>query len=222
MLILSQLNRHKVVNYFSMHNLALPEEIEIKKKLGSGRRSQVYLASYRQNSVVVKAYKPEFIEKYRQRYGVDIGEFEFERNSKAYHSELISAYIAKPYRLLRAEEGFTPALVQEFVDGVWLLELLKRLRYLPEEILEAGYLIVNEAAKLNLYDLDISPGNIQVIQSNQGKWSPKLYDFNLMPQYLQPPNPFMRLGFALGLRSKNHRDYRSLKQWERLGREAAQ
>ncbi len=221
MLILGVFNRHERDHYFSMQDLALPAEIEVRKKLGRGRRSEVYLARYQEQVVVVKVYKPDFIEKYRQRYGVDIGEFEFERNSKAYSSNLMAPYIARPYRLLRAEEGFTPALVQEYVDGVWLLDLMKRLRCLPEEILEAGYLIVSEAAKLNLYDLDISPGNIQVLQNNDGKWFPKLYDFNLMPQYLQPPNPFMRLGFALGLRSKNHRDFRSLKQWERLGRQAA-
>ena len=203
-----------------MHNLLLPEEIKISESLGSGRRSEVYLASYESNAVIVKAYKPEYIDKYRSRYNVDIGEFEFSRNEIAYNCNAISKFIAKPYRLLRAEDGFTPALVQEFVDGVWLLDLLKQLGRLPEEILEAGYLIVKEAARLGLYDLDISPGNIQVLQDASGKWFPKLYDFNLMPQYLQPPNPFMRLGFALGLRSKNHRDYRSLKQWKKLGQQA--
>lgn len=205
-----------------MRDLVLPEEIEIGKKIGSGRRSEVFLASYQGNTVIVKAYKPEFIDKYRSRYGVDIGEFEFNRNKTAYNSKLISTYIAKPYRLLGVADGFTPALVQEFVDGVWLLDLLEQLKYLPEEVLEAGYLIVKEAARLNLYDLDISPGNIQLLQNDAGKWFPKLYDFNLMPQHIQPPNPFMRLGFALGLRSKNHRDFRSLKQWKKLGQQATQ
>ena len=205
-----------------MRDLVLPEEIEIGKKIGSGRRSEVFLASYQKNSVIVKVYKPEFIDKYRSRYGVDIGEFEFNRNKTAYNSRLITTYIAKPYRLLSANDGFTPALVQEFVDGVWLLDLLEQLKYLPEEVLEAGYLIVKEAARLNLYDLDISPGNIQLLQNEEGKWFPKLYDFNLMPQHIQPPNPFMRLGFALGLRSKNYRDFRSLKQWKKLGQQATQ
>lgn len=205
-----------------MHDLILPDDIRVSKKLGSGRRSEVYLATYQEEAVVVKAYKHEYITKYRSRFGVDIGEFEFERNQIAYNSILISEYIAKPYRLLRAAEGFTPALVQEYVDGIWLRDMLKQLGRLPEETLDAGYLIIKEAARLGLYDLDISAGNIQVVQNESGAWLPKLYDFNLMPQYLQPPNPFMRLGFALGLRSKNHRDYRSLKEWQRLGREASQ
>lgn len=204
-----------------MHNLVLPEEIEVTKKLGSGRRSEVYLASYLDTLVIVKAYKPAFIDKYRSRYKVDIGEFEFSRNEATYHCQPISAYIAKPYRLLRAEDGFTPALIQEFVNGVWLLDVLEQLGRLPKEVLQAGYLIVKEASKLGLYDLDISPGNIQLLQDEAGAWYPKLYDFNLMPQHLQPPNPFMQIGFALGLRSKNHRDYRSLKQWEKLGLQAA-
>ena len=93
---------------------------------------------------------------------------------------------------------------------------------LPSEVLQAGYFIVEQAAKVGLYDLDISPGNIRVRQNAEGKWQPKLYDFNLMPQHICPPNPFMSLGFKLGLRSKNHRDYRSLKHWDFLGKQASQ
>ena len=203
-----------------MHSLVLPDDIEIDRMLGTGRRSEVYLASYLDHTVVVKAYRPEFIEKYQSQYKVDIGEFEFNRNRIAYDCEKISRFVARPYRLLRPEEGYSLALVQEYVDGTWLLDLLAQLGRLPAEILRCGYLIVEEAAKLGLYDLDISPGNIQVLQDSSGEWYPKLYDFNLMPQYLQPPNPFMRLGFALGLRSKNHRDYRSLKQWKKLGQKS--
>ncbi len=204
-----------------MHGLVLPDDIKVTATLGSGRRSEVYLATYNDRTVIVKAYKSEYIEKYRSQYKVDIGEFEFNRNKVAYNCEKISMYVAEPYQLLRPEDGYSLALVQEYIEGTWLLDLLKQLGRLPTEILEAGYLIVKEAAKLDLYDLDISPGNIKVLQDPSGLWYPKLYDFNLMPQYLQPPNPFMRAGFALGLRSKNHRDYRSLKQWEKLGQQAA-
>ena len=204
-----------------MHGLKLPPEIEVIKKLGTGRRSEVFFARYQEQDVVVKVYKQEYIEKYQTQYKVNIGEFEFERNRIAHSIESIRQYIAKPYMLLRPEDGYELALVQEFVEGIWLLDLLKKLRRLPDEVLQTGYFIVQETAKAGLYDLDISPGNIQVMQAQSGQWYPKLYDFNLMPQHIQPPNPFMRLGFVFGLRSKNHRDYRSLKQWEKFGQQAS-
>lgn len=200
-----------------MSKLRLPPDINIIQEIGSGRRSCVYLADYQGNDVVVKEYRSAYIEKYQQQYKVNIGEFELQRNTLAYDTESISQFVAKPYFLLTEEEGFTLAFVQEYVDGIWLEDLMTQYRGLPKETLEVGYHIVHEAAKIGLYDLDISPGNIRVKQDANGKWHPKLYDFNLMPQYIRPPNPFMALGFKLGLRSKNHRDYRSLKNWEHLG-----
>ena len=201
-----------------MPNLILPTELEIIQELGSGRRSIGYLARYLGKKSVVKVYKQDYIEKYQFKYKVNIGEFEFTRNKIAFESSALVNYVAEPYRLLRPEQGFDLAFVQEYVDGIWFEELIEQCHGLPDEVLKAGYYIVEEAAKLGLYDLDISPGNIRLIQNELGVWAPKLYDFNLMPQYLCPPNPFMAMGFKLGLRSKNHRDYRSLKQWEYFGR----
>ena len=198
----------------------LPSDLEIIQELGSGRRSQVYMASYEGRDVAVKVYKPEYIDKYQSQYKVNIAEFEFERNQRAKDSQTLSQYIAKPYKLLKPEEGYALAFVQEYVDGVWMEDLMARQNGLPSEVLQTGYYIVKEAAKLGLYDLDIPPGNIRLKQDASGKWYPKLYDFNLMPQHQCPPNPFMALGFKLGLRSKNHRDYRSLKHWQYLSEQA--
>ena len=204
-----------------MLKLELPSDIEIVRKLGSGRRSQVYLAKYQGNDVVVKVYKQEYIDKYRLQYKVNIGEFEFQRNQAAAETATLTQYVAKPYQLVRPARGSALAFVQEYVDGVWLQDLMTKYKGLPEEVLQLGHYIVKEAAKIGLYDLDIPPGNIRVKQDTSGKWYPKLYDFNLMPQHMRPPNPFMALGFKLGLRSKNHRDFRSLKQWQYLSEQAS-
>lgn len=205
-----------------MHDLKLPDDLQLTSKLGVGRRSWVYLANQAGTEVIVKVYKPEYIEKYASQYAVSIGEFEYTRNLTLFNVDSVRKYVAQPYRLLRPQDGYSLALVQEYVNGTLLLDLLQELRYLPDEILEVGYLLVKQAARHKLYDLDISPGNIQVVQDENGQWHPKLYDFNLMPQHMQPPNPFMRLGFVLGLRSKNHRDYRSLKDWQKRGQLAGQ
>ena len=208
--------------YLIMHHLKLPDDLEVINELGVGRRSVVYLASQQDTKVVVKVYKPKYIEKYQSQYGVNIGEFEYHRNRTLFDVACVRKYVAQPYQLLRPQDGYSLALVQEYVEGTLLLDLLQQLKHLPKEVLDIGYLLVKEAAKQELYDLDISPGNIQVLQDEAGHWYPKLYDFNLMPQYMQPPNPFMRIGFALGLRSKNYRDYRSLKDWEKRGLLAGQ
>ncbi len=204
-----------------MPNLVLPTEIDIIQELGSGRRSQAYLAKYLDKTVAVKVYKPEYIEKYQSQYKVNIGEFEFSRNKIAFEAIALTNYVAEPYQLFRPEQGYDLAFVQEYVDGIWLEELMEQSRGLPETVLRAGYYIVEQAAKVGLYDLDIPPGNIRLRQNDSGEWIPKLYDFNLMPQHIRPPNPFMAIGFKLGMRSKNHRDYRSLKHWDYLGKQAS-
>ncbi len=204
-----------------MPDLVLPTEIDIIQELGSGRRSQAYLANYLDKTVAVKVYKHEYIEKYQSQYKVNIGEFEFARNKIAYEASALSKYVAQPYQLFRPEQGYDLAFVQEYVDGIWLEELMEQARGLPQEVLKVGYYIVGQAGKVGLYDLDIPPGNIRLRQNENGEWQPKLYDFNLMPQHICPPNPFMAIGFKLGLRSKNHRDYRSLKHWDYLGKQAS-
>ena len=203
-----------------MPNLVLPTEIDIIQELGSGRRSKVYLANYYDKKVALKVYKQEYIEKYQFQYKVNIGEFEFARNKIAFESSALTKYVAEPYKVLSPEQGYDLAFIQEYVDGIWLEDLMSQSHRLPEEVLKAGYYIVEQAAKVGLYDLDIPPGNILLRQNASGEWLPKLYDFNLMPQHLCPPNPFMAIGFKLGLRSKNHRDYRSLKHWDYLGKQA--
>ena len=51
-----------------MPKITLPTDIEILHELGSGRRSHVYMARYLDSDVVVKVYKPEYIEKYQSQY----------------------------------------------------------------------------------------------------------------------------------------------------------
>ena len=199
------------------HKLTLPEDIEIIEFLGEGGRALVYKAKLEGNTVAVKAYRKDVVEKYREKYAVDIAEFEFQRNQGLYSLDKIKPYIAKPYRLYSRQSEFTHSIVQEYVAGENLKILIKQLGYLPAEILKAGYNIVSEAEKNGIHDLDISVGNIMV-NRREGEWKPKLYDFNLMPQYLFPPNPVAGLAIKLGLRSKSHRDYRSLKNWERRGK----
>ncbi len=196
----------------------MPGDIEIISFLGKGNRAYVYKAKLDDKDIVVKLYKKNVIEKYKSKYKVDIAEFEAGRNEAMYNIDEIRGFIAKPYRVYSSDSEFSHSIVQEFVTGVTLEELIGELGYLPEKILEIGYQVVKCAEENGIHDLDISVGNVMAHQFD-GKWKLTLYDFNIMPQYLYPPNPIMALAFKAGIRKKSYRDYRSLRNWDRRGKQ---
>ena len=193
------------------------DDIEIISFLGSGNRANVYKAKHNNSDVVVKAYKPEVIKKYQAKYKVDIAEYEYGRNCALHEISEIRHFIAKPVSVFSAESGYTHSMVQQFVDGTILEHLINQLGYLPQELLDHGYRIVRAAENHGIHDLDISVGNLMANKIN-GNWEPILYDFNIMPQYLYPPNPIVGLAFKTGIRKKSFRDYRSLRNWDRRGK----
>ena len=192
--------------------VTLPDEIQLEGFLGRGRRSYSYKGKYENKDVVIKVYRKEFIEKYQRKYNVDIAKFEFERNATLYGIDEISSYIAKPYMFFARNSSCTHSFVQEYIEGITLKQLVAQLGFLPKEVLDAGYQIVKIAETNGVHDIDISQGNIMVSR-RKGVWAPKLYDFNLLPQHIAPPNLFISLGIKLGLRRKSWRDYRSLRHW---------
>ena len=198
--------------------LTLPEEIQVVEFMGRGRRSFSYKGRYDNQDVIIKVYRQEFVEKYKCNHNIDIAEFEFQRNSKLYNIDAIRPYIAQPFKYYPIESEYTHSFIQQYVDGITLKQLISQLGYLPNEVLNIGYKIVRFAESEGIHDLDISVGNILVVKNNED-WMPKLYDFNLLPQHMSAPNPLMAFCFKVGLRRKSHRDYRSLKNWERRGRQ---
>ncbi len=197
-------------------SLQLPDEIDVVDYLGSGARSHVFRASLDGDDVIVKVYREEAVEKYARRYGVDIAEFEYGRNRALYDLEPIRRHVARPYRLHPRAGEHTHSIVQEYIGGLSLGAVIKEVKHLPDELLEAGYRVIRTAEACGIHDLDISSGNVRVVDVD-GERVLKLYDFNLMPQHLAPPNPFVWLALRLGLRRKSHRDYRNLRKWEWRG-----
>ena len=199
-------------------SLSLPNEIRLLSFIGRGRRSFAYKVKFDGELAVIKIYRDEFIKKYAKKCDLDIAEFEYERNTKLYNIEKIQQYIAKPYKVFNKTSPYTHSFVQEFIEGITLKQLISELGYLPQEVLEAGYDIVRNAESNYIHDLDISVGNILVVKQGE-KWLPKLYDFNILPQHMNPPNIFLATAIRCGIRKKSYRDYRSLKNWERRGKQ---
>lgn len=195
----------------------MPDEIRVGDFLGRGRRSFSYKGEYGDRNVVIKVYRKEFVEKYQRKCSVDIAEFEFERNATLYNVDEIKPYIAAPYRVFPRHSGFTHSFVQEYIEGITLRQLITQSGHLPDEVLKAGYKIVRVAEACGIHDMDIFEENVLAVRSAGGIWIPKLYDFNMLPQHMSPPNPFVALGIRMGLSRKSRRDYRNLRNWRRSG-----
>ena len=193
-------------------SLRLPAGIMIEDYLGAGARAQVFRARLDDQQVVIKAYQPGAADKYRQRYGLDIAEFEFQRNTALYAIEAIREHIAQPYAVFAQRGDYSHALVQQWIDGEQLGTLYRRQGYIPDHIIAQGFAIVEAASGAGLYDLDMNTGNVFVVGAGDNARL-VLCDFNMVPQHLYPPNPFLALAYRLGIRPKSYRDERNLRKW---------
>jgi len=193
--------------------LKLPDTLKIQDVAGEGRRSITYRASYQGEIIALKAYRQAFIEKYHQRFDLNIAQFEFDRNSAFYGVEALQPYAARPIGLLGVRDQYSLCFLQEFINGPTLVELAQQNRGLPKSVLDAGQEICETAEANGLHDLDIYYKNVMMRQQ-QGVWLPVLHDFNLLPQHLYPRNPFLALAYLTGLRTKSHRDWRCLRGWQ--------
>jgi hypothetical protein len=194
-------------------DLRLPKGIEPLEIAGHGRRSVTWRASLEGETIALKVYRQAFVDKYQQRFKVNIAQFEHDRNLAFYGVEGLKIFSAKPLGLIGIDDGYSLCFLQEFIDGPTLVELAKSNHGLPQSVLDAGRLICEEAEAAGLHDLDIFFKNVMVRQIS-GQWLPVLHDFNLLPQYQFPPNPFLAIAYMTGVRKKSHRDWRCLKGWK--------
>ena len=202
-------------------SLLLPADIQVTGYLGTGARAHVFHGTLGNDRVIAKVYQQEAAQKYRHRYGADIAEFEYQRNQSLFALESIRMHVARPYRVYPESSDYTHCMIQEYITGRTLKQLIIELGRLPREVLDAGYRVVQQAEAHGVHDLDISSKNVMIVEQDGGLVL-KLYDFNLMPQFLHAPNPFIWLALRLGLRGRSHRDYRNLRKWEQRGQNARQ
>ena len=78
----------------------LPEEIRLLEVAGRGSRSIVFKATYRGETVALKVYRPEAIEKYRKKYELNIAVFEMSQNRKFRKVPELLPFSAKPIMVL--------------------------------------------------------------------------------------------------------------------------
>ncbi len=194
-------------------DLNLPQGLEPLEIAGEGRRSVTWRAAYQGEVIALKVYRQAFIDKYQQRFKINIAQFEYDRNQAFYALEALRPFAAKPLRVIGVDDGYSLCFLQELLEGPTLVELAQSNRGLPQSVLDAGKFICEKAEAAGLHDLDLFYKNVMMRKQND-EWLPVLHDFNLLPQYQFPPNPFLALAYRTGLRRKSHRDWRCLKGWQ--------
>ncbi len=183
------------------------------ERLGEGGRSTVYRGRDGDREVAIKVYKRRALSRHDRKLGGNLAEFEFERNRTLYRVPGLENYIAEPLDCVVAPER--SAVVQELLVGE--LYFFYRERH-PVEGLKAHLERILELAHgAGLFDLDMHSLNVMVVEQ-EGEVLPKLFDFNLIPFHLRPPNPLVALLLAVGLINPRSRDRRLLRTFERVGK----
>jgi hypothetical protein len=193
--------------------LILPPHVKPIEIAGEGRRSITYRADAGGEIVALKVYRQEFIVKYQQRYKINIAQFEIDRNQQFCDIESLRPYAARPIEILGIDDGYSLCFLQEYIIGHTLVELADMKHGLPQSVLDAGGYICQAAEAAGMHDLDIFYKNVMV-RKRGDTWLPVLHDFNMIPQHMHPPNPFLALAYLTGIRRKSHRDWRCLKGWQ--------
>ena len=194
----------------------LPRNVEIESLLGEGRRSRVYRARYDERDVAIKIYRERYVRSYRQRLGISIARFEYDRNLAFCRTPGLEACVVSPIAVIGEDDGMDVAFVQELIADAVSLEVVRgRESGVPSEVLSALREIVRIAADAGLHDIDLDPRNILLRRTSDG-WLPVLHDFNLIPQHMRAPNPWVALLYRTGLRHPSYRDLRWLRRLERL------
>jgi len=195
--------------------LKLPSNLEPLEVVGSGSCSIVFKASFRSETVAMKAYRPDAIDRYRRKYDVNIGVYEMSRNRAFRKVPELLPYTAKPLSVLGHDGNYSLVFLQEFIRGTPLLEVAEQNQGVPELVLEAGETIVRMAELNELHDLGLAPEDT-LLRQVKGVWQPILHDFNGMPEHLYPPNPIIKMAYKTGARKKSHRDYKAIEAWRKL------
>jgi SAM-dependent methyltransferase len=186
------------------------EGAKISGKFGEGRRSIVYRARWKDRDIALKVYKDSAIATHARKNPESIAEFEFSRNSQFYSAPGLDRYVAQPLAVAVTPE--VQAIAQEAVDGeLYYFFHRERQGEIPGSFEAHLRKILELSHDAGLYDVDLHSMNVLVARESSGDLLPKIFDFNLIPWTIRPQNPFVGWLLALGLVSKESRDWRRLR-----------
>ncbi len=187
------------------------EGVEVLGRLGEGARSVVYAARWRGREAVLKVYKPQAVAAHDRRHPLPIAEFEHDRNARFHAAPGMAPFVAEPLGRVVNERG--QAFLQERIEGPTFAEL-RRAGGGHEEaaVFEKMEEVVDRAHRAGLYEVDVHPGNVKVVATEDGAARPVFFDFNLLPLHERAWNP-IRVLARLGLLDRGRRDRRHLRKF---------
>jgi ubiquinone/menaquinone biosynthesis C-methylase UbiE len=189
-------------------------DLEVKDKLGEGKRSVVYRARWRGRDVGVKVYKPAAIARHSRKHKLPLAEFEHRRNKAFFDARGMSKYVAEPIGFI-VEPGFQMSL-QECLDGeVYYFAQRDHAAFISPKFMDDLAELVSLSHAADLYDIDLHAMNVMVDRQAGG---PKLFDFNQIPFTERPQNPFVGFALRMGLLGRGSRDLRKLARFNNFER----
>ncbi len=191
-------------------------DVRILGRLGEGGRSTVYRARWRDQDVALKVYKAFALERHARKHSENLAKFEYSRNRAFYEAPGMSRYVAKPLGYL-ATEGVS-AFMQEKLEGeLYYFYYRARNGDMPRSVFEHVKTMVHLYHKAGLYDVDLHAMNVMVVEEREEP-VPKLFDFNLIPFHVHPPNKLVGALLRTGLIDLQARDLRKLKNFHDFSR----
>jgi hypothetical protein len=184
--------------------------VEPLERLAWGKVTTVYRARLGDRLVALKIYRPAYIHRHFERHGTNIAEYEYSRNQAFRASPELRRYAAEPLGYLHTP--VVSAFVQELLDGEMYYDACLERGGPLLHVFDHLTRIVEYAHAVDLFDIDLHAMNVLVVDEG-GEEVPKLFDFNRIPFYLHPRNPFEALALKTGIIDERTRDRKKLRQF---------
>jgi len=196
----------------------LPDEIPFPglgtvrpvEKLAWGKVTTVYRAELDGRNVALKVYKPAYVRRHAERHPTNIAEYEYTRNLAFRASPDLRTYTAAPLGYVHTAD--VVAFAQELLEGEMYYDLCVSRGGPLEQVFAHLERIVEYAHSVDLFDIDLHAMNVLVVKEG-GEELPKLFDFNRIPFYMHPRNPFEALALKTGVIDERSRDRKKLRQF---------
>ncbi len=160
--------------------LQLPAGIALLAKVGTGRTGTVYKAQFQGETVALKAYKPEAVDWYRKKIDKNIAVFEMMQNRSLRAQPALTAYTAKPIRVIGQDGKTSLCFLQEFVEGISIKDLGRRYGSIPEYLMRTAEAIARTCDEHSITGIDEFMASAKLRQS-ASTWMPVMFDFKHIP-----------------------------------------
>jgi len=180
------------------------------ERLAWGKVATVYRATLEGHEVAVKVYRPRYVKRHAERHPVPIAEYEYTRNMAFRRSADLARYVAEPIDFVDSPSG--SAFVQELIRGEMYYDACVRRGGPIDSVFSHIERIVDLAHARGLFDIDLHAMNVLIVDDD-GEEIPRLFDFNRIPFYMDPRNPFEAAALRLGIIDERTRDRKKLRQF---------